>query len=283
VPDIATARNLDVGWVRRLRSTLLGRWLYDTAVLTFSLQSGSNGNAIYVEANGTGLLFDAGITGAAAHARMAQRGRDIRDVTALIISHDHIDHVRCAGVYHRKFKIPVYITPWTHAATWCNLGRIDDLRYFNSGDTLQFDGMKVFTVRTPHDAADGVVFVVECEGKRLGIFTDLGHPFPGLLDLIESCDAAYLECNYDPYMLETGAYAEPLKARIRGSGGHLSNDEAAELVRRCGRRPRWIAMAHLSENNNHPELALAAHRAAIGRDYPIFHASRYRCSDWFDV
>lgn len=257
--------------------------MYHCGVLTFSLQSGSNGNSIYVEANGAKLLFDAGITGACAEARMARRGREIRDVNALIISHDHVDHVRCAGVYHRKFAIPVYMSRWTHAATWCNLGRIDDLHYFDSGDTLEFGDAKVHTTRTPHDAADGVVFVVECEGKRLGIFTDLGHPFAGLQRLLESCDAAYLECNYDPHMLAVGAYTEPLKARIRGNGGHLSNNEAAELVRRCGRKPKWIAMAHLSEENNHPELALAAHRAAVGKEYPVFHASRYACSELFTV
>lgn len=253
-------------------------------VLTFSLQSGSNGNSFYVEANGTRLLFDAGITGASAEARMAQHGRNIRDVQAVIISHDHVDHIRCAGVYHRKFGLPVYMTQWTHASTWCSLGRIDDLRYFHSGDTLEFDGVKVHSVRTPHDAADGVLFIVECEGKRLGIFSDLGHPFEGLQGLLESVDAAYLECNYDPHMLEVGPYAEPLKARIKGKGGHLSNHESAELLRQCSRRrPKWIAMAHLSRENNHPELALAAQLAAVGNDYPVHHASRYVCSDCWSV
>jgi phosphoribosyl 1,2-cyclic phosphodiesterase len=252
-------------------------------VVTFSLQSGSNGNAIYVEANGVKLLFDAGITGASAESRLARHGRDIHGVQAAIISHDHVDHIRCAGVYARKFGLPVYMTRWTHAASWCSLGKIDDLRYFDSGDTLEFDGVNVHTIRTPHDAADGVVFVVECAGKRLGIFTDVGHPFARLQDMLESVDAAYLECNYDPHMLEVGAYTAQLKARIRGQGGHLSNQEAAELVRNCRRRPKWIAMAHLSADNNHPQLALAAQRSVVGSDYPVFHAPRYACSDCFTV
>ncbi len=215
---------------------------------------------------------------------MACHGQEIREVQGVIISHDHIDHIQCAGILQRKFGIPIYITRRTLAATYCKLGRLFDVRYFESGDTLEFGHAKVHTIRTPHDAADGVVFVVECEGKRLGILTDLGHPFAGLLSLIEELDAAYLECNYDPHMLEHGTYSEPLKARIRGKGGHLSNDEAAWLLKSCTKkRPKWIAVAHLSEQNNHPHLAHEAQYAAVGRDYPVYHASRYDCSPMLTV
>ena len=251
---------------------------------TFSLQSGSNGNSVYVEANGVRLLFDAGISGSMAERRMAVHGRDIRDVDALIISHDHVDHLRCAGIYQRKFGIPIHITRATLAATWCDLGRVSDVEHFQAGDSLTFGRVVVHTVRTPHDAADGVGFVVECEGRRLAILTDLGHPFDGLLDLLESVDAAYLESNYDPELLQKGRYPPRLKARIRGPNGHLSNDEAAELLRACGRRrPRWVAVAHLSEENNRPELAIEAQRAAVGQTYTVHHASRYDCSEVMTV
>jgi phosphoribosyl 1,2-cyclic phosphodiesterase len=249
-------------------------------VITFSLQSGSNGNSIYVEANGVRLLFDAGISGAMAQRRMALHGRDIRDVDALIISHDHVDHVRCAGIYQRKFGVPIYMTRGTKAAMWCDLGKLTDVRFFRSGDTLPFGEVTVHTIRTPHDATDGVAFVVECDRKRLAILTDLGHPFPELRNILKSVDGAYLEFNYDPYMLETGTYPPRLKARIRGDGGHLSNEESAQLVRGCGRkRPRWIAVAHLSQENNRPELAIDAQHEAVGRHYPVYHASRYECSE----
>ena len=176
------------------------------------------------------------------------------------------------------------MTRWTHAATWCKLGRLNDLRYFNSGDTLAFNGVVVHSIRTAHDAADGVAFVVECEGKRLAILIDLGHPFPGLQNVLESVDAAYLECNYDPELLERGPYPPRVKARIRGPGGHLSNGESAGLLRSCGRgRPEWIAVAHLSKDNNRPELAVGAHHEAVGQDYPVYHASRYRCSELWRV
>jgi phosphoribosyl 1,2-cyclic phosphodiesterase len=251
---------------------------------TFSIQSGSNGNCIYVEANGTRLLFDAGVSGNCTAKRMAQHGRDIRDVQGVIISHDHIDHIQCCGILQRKFGIPIYATRKTLAATNCRLGRLSDVRHFESGDTLEFGHVRVHTIRTPHDAVDGVAFVVECESKKLGILTDLGHPFPGLCSLIEDLDAAYLESNYDPHMLEYGTYSEPLKDRIRGNGGHISNNEAAALLKSCTRnRPKWIAVAHLSEENNRPQLAHEAQYEAVGRDYPVYHASRYDCSPMLSV
>ncbi len=249
-------------------------------MITFSLQSGSNGNSIYVEAEGVRLLFDAGISGRCAESRMAQNGRDIRQVDALIISHDHVDHVRSAGIFQRLFHLPIYMTRRTHAAMWCNLGRLHDVRYFKSGETLEFKTVKVHTIPTPHDAADGVAFVIECGGKKLGILTDLGHNFTGLQPIVESLDAAYLECNYDVNMLENGSYPEHLKERIRGDSGHLSNDDSANLLQACGRKlPKWIAVAHLSDENNMPELAIGAQHRAVGSSYPVYHASRYDVSE----
>ncbi len=244
-------------------------------MITFSLQSGSNGNAIYVEAGGVRLLFDAGISGKQAAMRLAENGREIRDVDALILSHDHTDHTRCAGIYQRKFGLPIYLTPATLAACASNLGRIDDVRHFQAGSSMAFGEVLVHTIPTPHDGVDGVAFVVEAEGKRLAILTDLGHPFDALADVLGRVDAAYLESNYDPRMLEEGDYPEFLKRRIRGNGGHLANAEAAELVRRCGGHLRWIALSHLSENNNTPEAAAATFHEIVGRGFPCHIAGRY--------
>jgi len=255
-------------------------------MLTFSLQSGSNGNAIYVEADGVRLLFDAGISGKMAERRMAVHDRDIRDVDALLISHDHRDHVGCAGIYQRKFGLPIYINRATLEAAqrWCDLGRLGDVRHFRSGECLEFGNVTVHTVPTVHDAADGVGFIVESAGKRLGILTDLGHPFDGLQAVIESLDAVYLESNYDPGMLAKSPYPEAVKARIRGPRGHLSNADAATLVQRCGRqRPQWLAIAHLSAENNSPALAIGVQHDAIGRSYPVHHASRYQASELLNV
>jgi phosphoribosyl 1,2-cyclic phosphodiesterase len=242
--------------------------------VTFSVQSGSNGNCIYVEAGQTRLLFDAGVAARTVRARMAQHGRRPEDCDALIISHDHSDHTRCAGIYQRKFGVPMYITSTTYRAIRTDLGQLGTVRYFRAGEVLEIGDVRVHTVRTPHDAADGVVFIIEHDGRRLGIFTDLGHVFPGLDDLLASVDAAYLESNYDVDMLLDGPYPYFLKKRITGSGGHLSNADSAKLVRRMAKRHAWIALAHLSEQNNHPELALEEHRTHVGRDFPFAVCSR---------
>jgi len=252
-------------------------------MITFSLQSGSNGNSIYVEAGEVGLLFDAGLSGKQAEGRMRVRGRDIREVRALIISHDHNDHIRCAGIYQRKFKLPIYMTEPTHRSARCELGPLQDVRYFTAGKRLQFDGVTVHTIPTPHDAADGVAFVVEHEGRRLGILTDLGHPFAALRRRLPALDAVYLESNYDPEMLESGPYPWHLQERIRGRHGHLSNEEAADLVRSVGKKLQWMALAHLSEQNNDPELALYTHRRRIGKELPLRLATRYDVSEVMEV
>jgi phosphoribosyl 1,2-cyclic phosphodiesterase len=248
-------------------------------LVTFSIQSGSNGNCIYVEAGDTRLLFDAGISGRRARTRMAEHDRSPDGVDALFISHEHHDHIRSAGIFQRLFGVPLYTTRKTHAAARCDLGRLHDVRYFESGDSVRIDGVTVHTVPTPHDAVDGVVFIVEFEGKRLGIFTDLGHPFDGLVGLLAAVDAAYLESNYDRYMLEMGPYPADLKRRIAGAAGHISNTESAEVVHRAlSGRHQWLALSHLSEQNNHPEVAVSTHREINGQMVPYHVSSRYDVS-----
>ena len=173
--------------------------LYNLDMEVIALQSGSNGNCIYVEAGGKQLLFDAGISGAQAEKRLAQHGRDIRDVDALIISHDHSDHTRCMGVYHRKFGLPIHVTDETMSALQRTnrIGRIDEVQRFKSGSTLDFGQVRVETIKTPHDAVDGVAFVVDDGSNRLGILTDLGHVFSGLDCLLSTLDAVIIESNYD--------------------------------------------------------------------------------------
>ncbi len=255
-------------------------------MIAVSLQSGSNGNCIYVEAAGARLLFDAGISGVQAERRLAAFGRDIRKVDAVIISHDHSDHIRCAGVLHRKYGLPLFASrPTLKAAEkYQNLGAIQSARDFTSGGALHFGKVTVETVRTPHDAEDGVVFVVCAEGKRLGILTDLGHIFDGLPALIGSLDAVFLESNYDPEMLENGPYPAFLKARIRGPRGHISNIESAELLRGSASPAlQWACLAHLSEQNNRPDLALRTHKEILGDAFPLRAASRYEPTGLFEV
>jgi phosphoribosyl 1,2-cyclic phosphodiesterase len=251
-----------------------------------SLQSGSNGNCIYVEAHGVRLLFDAGISGMQAEQRLAACGRDIAQVDAVVISHDHVDHSRCMGIYQRKFGLPVYVTRKTHraAAEKCSLGEMPDVRHFEAGALLQFGRVSVETLPTPHDGEDGAAFVIDDGRHRLGILTDLGHRFDRLGAVIETLDAVLLESNYDCDMLRDGPYPEFLKARVRGPGGHLSNLEAAELLlEAASNRLKFVCLAHLSENNNHPELALRTHKEVLGDRFPLHVATRYEATGVLEV
>jgi phosphoribosyl 1,2-cyclic phosphodiesterase len=247
-------------------------------ITAIALQSGSNGNCIYVEACGVRLLFDAGINGRQAEARLAAHGRDIRKIDALIISHDHGDHIRHAGVFQRKFGLPLYVTRRTYdtAVERHPLGKLTDVRFFHSDGMIRFNGVSVEAISTPHDASDGAAFVISSGSKRLGIMTDLGHIFDGLPGIVASLDAVFLESNYDPEMLEAGLYPAFLKKRIRGPQGHLSNTEAAELLKAAsGQRMKWACLSHLSEQNNSAALALKTHRDILRHDLDLHVADRY--------
>ena len=247
-------------------------------MIAISLQSGSTGNCIYVEGGGTAVLFDAGISGLQAQKRLEQFGVDIRRVSAVFISHDHRDHIACAGVYQRKFGLPVYVTPPTlqAACRWFRLGKMPDVRFFRAGQTVEVGALRIETIPTPHDGADGVAFVAARGGKRLGVLTDLGHVFDGLEAVVRSLDAVFLESNYDPEMLRTGPYPDALKARIAGPRGHISNIESAELLARARTaRLKWACLAHLSAENNDPALALRTHRDILRAPLPLVAASRH--------
>lgn len=253
-------------------------------MIAISLQSGSNGNCIYVESQGVGLLLDAGISGIQAEQRLFVHRREIREVRAVLISHDHADHVRCAGVLHRKYKLPVFATEKTRAASDGKLDGITGLSLFRSGETLRLGPLAVETIPTPHDAADGVGFVITDGRSRVGVLTDLGHVFNGLEDVVRSLDGVFIESNYDPDMLRNGPYPVRLQERIRGPHGHISNAESAELLHRCiGPRLKWVCLAHLSAENNRPDLALSTHRDISPSPYRLAVASRHEVSGIFEL
>ena len=257
------------------------------SMIAISLQSGSSGNCIYVETEGARLLFDAGISGVQAEERLAAQGRDIRDVDAVIISHDHSDHIRHAGVLQRKYGLPVFVTPATLAAasSRCSLGKMKDIRHFRSNDKLRIGDVLVYAIPTPHDGADGSAFVIESGEKRLGILTDLGHVFKNLVHIVASLDAVFLESNYDPEMLAQGPYPAYLKQRIKGPRGHISNVEAAEVLLHASlsNRLQWACLAHLSEQNNHPDVALKTHRKVVAEKIILYVADRYQASGIFNI
>lgn len=246
------------------------------------LQSGSAGNCCYVETAGVRLLFDGGIGARRVADRLAAHGVDPRRIDALIVSHEHSDHVAAAGALARRFGFAVHITEptWRRAARCFAAG--DPVRHFTAGDTLRFAStlgeVRVETLPTPHDAVDGVAFVIDDGRHRLALMTDFGHVFPALADALASCDAAVLESNYDVDLLAAGPYPSFLKRRISGPGGHISNADAAALLASHGARLRWACLAHLSQTNNRPELALATVRAAVGGRLDLHVAAHGACS-----
>lgn len=256
------------------------------AMIFISLQSGSNGNCFYVETETTRLLFDAGISARQAAHRLASTGREIKAVDALFISHDHSDHTRAMGTYHRKFDVPVYATERTLNAIHrrSRQGTLRQVHTFQSGETVRFGGLNIESICTPHDGVDGVAFIIDDGLCRLGIFTDLGHVFAGLVDNLATLDAVVIESNYDSQMLEDGPYPFDLKKRIRGPGGHISNRESAELLSQLNLDSlQWACLAHLSEKNNHPQVALRTHRKILGEALPLYVADREQQSECMKI
>lgn len=241
-----------------------------------SLQSGSKGNCIYVETDDAKLLFDAGISGKRAEQRLAQHGRDIRQVQKVIISHEHTDHIGSMGIFNRKFGLTPCITRKTLAAAdRQRLGTLGNVSHFVAGEEITIGATRIFTYATNHDAVDGTVFVVDDGQHRFGLFTDLGTIFKPLTELLPTLDAVLLESNYDPAMLKDGPYPPHLKRRIVGPHGHISNEEAARLLKHCdSHRLQWCCLGHLSENNNCPSVAIETHRKILGKTFPLCVASQ---------
>lgn len=255
-------------------------------MIVIPLQSGSTGNCIFVETQCGSLLFDAGISARCVESRLARVGKSIADVEALFITHEHSDHIRCAHIYSKKFHLPIYITPKTYsrAKKRFNLEGLPGLQYFTPGDTISIGKIKIKSIPTPHDSIDGSVFVVSDGRLNVGIFTDLGHVFQSLRDVLPFLDGIYIESNYDPEMLKNSSYPAFLKKRITGPGGHISNRDSANLIaKHRSDRLQWICLGHLSEENNTPEKVLSAHRKKLGDTLPIGIASRYDLGPVFEA
>lgn len=229
------------------------------------LASGSSGNALAMEHQGFTLLMDAGLSGRKHQARLEASGMgDVRPA-AILVSHEHSDHVSGVGVVSRKWRIPVYASSGTLGASAHRMGRLISPVVLDNGASVEIGPFRVRAFSLAHDAADPSGFIVEWEGGRLGIATDLGHPGPLVMDSLAGCTALVLEFNHDEDMLWNGSYPWQLKQRIASSTGHLSNAAAAELLYSVLHPGlRVCVLAHLSQENNLPRLAVEASREAAG-------------------
>jgi phosphoribosyl 1,2-cyclic phosphodiesterase len=230
----------------------------DSGLSLCLLASGSKGNAIYVSDGRTSVLFDAGLSGVEIERRMAARGLDPRDLTALVVSHEHSDHIQGVGVLSRRFHLPVFISSETEKAA-DRLGKLSAVRHFSCGTNFELGRLQIHPFSISHDAGDPAGFTVSRNGVKIGIATDLGVATGMVRVHLRDCHGLVLEANHDPQMLTDGPYPWPLKQRIQSRSGHLANTDTTALLRELAHdRLQVVVLAHLSETNNTPEKALAA-------------------------
>ena len=248
-----------------------------------SLISGSSGNSTFISDGSTNLLIDCGMSGKKLAESLASIGFTPDSLDAILITHEHIDHVRGAGIVARRHKIPIYTTAGTHAAM--EIGNIDDtMRHIVCADqdfSIGSIGIRPFTI--PHDAAEPVGYSFFCGNQKFSLATDIGAMNDTILNAIKGSESVLLESNHDIDMLRFGGYPFPLKQRILGKFGHLSNESAAaaalELVKSGTKK---LMLGHLSLENNRPEIAmletyntLIGAGVEVGSDITLTVADRY--------
>ena len=230
------------------------------------LASGSSGNAIWVSGASTAVLIDAGVSGRRVSASTEELGLDTSQLAAVLVTHEHSDHVSGLGPVTRKFDVPACATAGTHAAIDRRLGKCPGRTVVEAGTDFEVGGLLVSPFAVSHDCAEPVGYAVTDGRTRVVVATDLGVVSRPVRHRISEADCVVLEFNHDERMLIDGAYPWSLKQRIMSNEGHLSNDAAArELVSLADGPLSALVLAHLSRENNAPELALATARAALER------------------
>mgnify|MGYP005813353763 CR=1 FL=1 len=230
-----------------------------------SLGSGSRGNATVVQAGGTTLLIDCGFGLADTRRRLGRLGLELSDLTAVLLTHEHGDHVAGVGAVARAGRLPVWATPGTLAALAPQIGELPQVCTINCHAPWSIGDLHVTPFPVPHDGRESCQYLLSDGARRVAAVTDLGHTTAYMKGLLDGLDGLLLECNHDRDLLLGGPYPVMLKRRVDGDFGHLSNDAAAAFVARLdtGRLQHFVA-AHLSEQNNRADLARAAVAGALG-------------------
>jgi phosphoribosyl 1,2-cyclic phosphodiesterase len=231
------------------------------------LASGSSGNCTFVSSGGTRILVDAGLSRKEIVNRLNAIGEDPRRLDAILISHEHNDHVSGLPFFAASFKIPVYLTRDTAPAIdWGEYqARVEP---FQAGSRLAVGELEIDTFTVPHDAADPVGFAIRAHGVKIGLVTDLGYIPDSIKFHLRGTNLLILESNHDLEMLKVGPYPWAVKQRVMGRKGHLSNDVVFEFIRgEMDTSTSLLVLGHISEHNNHPELVrLSAQQALAGRE-----------------
>lgn len=222
------------------------------------LGSGSKGNATYVEAGGVGLLIDAGFSGVEIERRLSSLGLGVEVLAAILVTHEHGDHIRGVQALARRYKLPVLTNRATMAAAGNSLAKIDDWQEISAGQDYDFRGLRIHPFSVSHDASDTMGFVISHGGRVLGYCTDTGIISRLMHHRLSGCHGLILECNHDLEMLKNGGYPPQLQQRIRSKEGHLTNSDAARfLIELIHDGLEHVVLAHISESNNTHELAMA--------------------------
>ncbi len=243
------------------------------------LASGSSGNAIFISDGATSVLIDAGLSGREIERRLALRGIKAQSLDAIIVTHEHTDHIQGVGVLARRHKLPVYINRLTMLAATARLKTMPESVCFKCGLAFQLNTLTVHPFSVSHDVRDPSGFTISSNDSKIGIATDLGIATALVKEHLKGCVILVLEANHDPTMLMQGPYTWPLKQRVSSRVGHLSNEAARDLLCEVqSDRLEHVILAHLSETNNTPEKALdAVSLATAGTKIKLSVASQDEC------
>jgi len=249
-----------------------------------SLGSGSRGNAAVVEAGGTRLLIDCGFSLRELELRLGQVGVDPQTLDAVLVTHEHQDHVKGVGAVARRYRLPVWMTAGTRRHARSGVLPREEL-FTTHGAELRIGDLVVRPFPVPHDARETAQFIFSNGRQRVALLTDLGHITPYILELLQGCDGLLLECNHDRDMLANGPYPPSLRRRVGGSLGHLSNDQSRDLLQRIDHcRLRFLVAGHLSEKNNATERVRATILDAIpGLESRLSFALQEEVTAWHEL
>lgn len=243
------------------------------------LASGSRGNCALVASARTRILVDAGISCRETFKRLRSLNQDPQSLSAILITHEHSDHVYGLATLAKKLRIPIFMTGATHTA-WARAQRnqngerphLDKLEKFESGHRFQIGDIEVKPFTIPHDAADPVGFTFRAEGIKVSIATDLGYLPVNVRDHLRGSDVLVMESNHDVEMLRGGPYPWSVKQRVASNVGHLSNEKLADFFTGdYDNSAAFVVLAHLSEQNNHPEIARREAERALARRGGLFN------------
>ena len=222
------------------------------------LASGSKGNCIYLGTSETKILIDAGISGKAVKAKLAEIGVDLADIDAILISHDHTDHIQGLNTLAFKYGIPVFANTETAKGIVNHFGDCPNFKIFSTGEMFEFGGMQIHPFSIQHDTMDPVAFTIRVDGLKLGFCTDLGFVTTLVQKQLQECDYLYIEANHQPSMVHASSRPMVYKQRVLSRTGHLSNEACGQLLSHVAHSGlKHVHLAHLSSECNTPETALS--------------------------